>query len=556
MKKILLCFCTITLIFIAACQKDPETQPLDQLTQDYIFDSTDASGQYAEDFLNNIYSILPSGFNRIDGNMLDAGTDDAVPSADGSTVENFTDERISPFQNPDNPWGKYYTGIRAVNLFLSKIDRVPMDTQLKTYWKADARFLRAMFYFELIRAYGGVPLIGDTVYQLTDKIEPARNNFADCVNYIVSECDTLSNIARPDPVGTSDWGRISQGIVLTLKAKVLLYAASPLFNGVAGAASPQQAALQGYTSYDPERWDKAAQAAKAVIDLNVYALEPVYNNVFSTRRNKEVILSYLRATTDDIETNNGPVGFALNADGKGMTSPTQELVDAFGMKNGKPLSDPTSGYDPARPYDNLDPRFYSTILYNGAQWLQRPLETFEGGRDKPNTNIIQTKTGYYMRKFMGDFSNATAYSVQNHNFIIFRYADVLLWYAEALNEYSGPVPEVYAAVEAVRQRAGLTPYQLPTGLTQDAMRLAIRQERRVEFAFEEQRFWDIRRWKIADSVLNGYVTGTRITRNQDNTYSYTRFQVEKTAFSSRMYLYPIPYSETSKNRNLLQNSGW
>lgn len=543
-------------IMVAGCQKDPEKEPLDKLTQGYVFDSTDISGGYAEEFLNSIYTNLPSGFNRIDGNILDAGTDDAIPSEAGSTVENFTDGRISPFENPDNPWGRYYKGIRDVNLFLANIDRVPADSQLMVYWKADARFLRALFYFELIRAYGGVPLIGDTVYHLTDDIEPKRNTFAECVDYITSECDAIKDMARTDPVGASDWGRISKGIVLTLKAKVLLYAASPLFNGGTEAGTPELANLEGYPTYDPERWQKAAQAAKDVIDLHIYSLEPNYSNVFLTRRNKEVILSHLRNTTSDVETNNGPVGYAQNASGQGMTSPTQDLVDAFEMQNGEAISDPASGYDPTNPYAGRDPRFYSTILFNGAQWLMRPLETFENGQDKPNTNIIQTQTGYYMRKFMADFTKSSAYSPQNHNFIIFRYADVLLWYAEALNEYEGPVQDVYDAVESIRERAGLDPYQLPHDLTKEEMRAVIRHERRVEFAFEESRFWDIRRWKTADSLLNGTLTGMKIVKNQDSTFSYSPVPVEKTFFSPNMYLYPIPYSETSKNKNLTQNSGW
>jgi hypothetical protein len=162
-----------------------------------------------------------------------------------------------------------------------------------------------------------------------------------------------------------------------------------------------------------------------------------------------------------------------------------------------------------------------------------------------------------MCKFMGSFTSSASYSAQNHNFVLFRYADVLLWYAEALNEYQGPMPEVYAAIEAVRKRAGLNPYKLTTGLTRDEMREAIRHERRVEFAFEEQRFWDIRRWKIAADVLNGNLSGVKITRNSDGTFSYERTAVEKTIFPApKMYLYPIPYSETSKDRSLIQNSGW
>jgi hypothetical protein len=541
---------------LAGCTKDPETQPLDQLNKGYVFDTVDITGAYAQEFLNSIYSMLPDGFNRIDGDMLDDASDDAMPSRYGSTVEKFKNGEISPLANPDNTWDTCYAGIRNANLFLSEIGRVPVDSVTKGYWKADARFLRALFYFELIRAYGGVPLIGDTVYQLADNVQPARSTFADCVNYIVSECNAINRMERPDPVSTADWGRASSSVVLTLKAQVLLYAASPLFNGVTGVTG-SQAALQGYPAYDVSRWDSAALAAKAVIALNAYSLDASYSDVFLSRRNTEVILAHLRATTDDIESMNGPVGYSNLAGGQGRTSPSQELVDAFQMKNGKSITDPASGYDPANPYAMRDPRLSYTVLYNGVKWLGRPVETYEGGQDKPNSNIVQTQTGYYMCKFMGSFASSSAYSAQNHNFIIYRYADVLLWYAEALNEYEGPVPDVYSSVEAVRKRAGLSPYQLPAGLTQDQMRDVIREERRVEFAFEEQRFWDIRRWKIAAGLLNGSLTGMKITLNSDKTLSYQRFAAENTRFSDpAMYLYPIPYSELSRNRNLIQNSGW
>jgi hypothetical protein len=553
--KVSLAF-TIIAVCTAGCMKDPEKQPLNQLTEGNVFDTTDATGAYALEFLNNIFSTMPSGFNRIGGDMLDDGDDDAMPSAYGTAVEKFTNGEISPLSNPDNAWGTYYTGIRNTNLFLSEIGRVPMDSLTKQYWKADARFLRALFYFQMLRAYGGIPIIGDTVYKLTDIVQPARNTFADCVRYIVSECNAISGLERPDPVITTDWGRGSRGAVLTLKAQVLLYAASPLFNGVTGVTGAQ-AALQGYPTYDASRWDSAAQAAKAVIALNAFSLDASYSDVFLSRRNSEVILAHLRGTTDDIETQNGPVGYANLGAGQGRTSPTQELVDAFQMKNGKNLSDPSSGYDSTNPYVNRDPRFAYTILYNGAKWLGRPIQTYEGGLDKPNTNIVQTQTGYYMGKFMGSFASSSAYSAQNHNFVIYRYADVLLWYAEALNEYEGPVQDVYTSVEAVRKRAGLSPYQLPVGLTQDQMREVIRHERRVEFAFEEERFWDIRRWKTAAGLLNGTLTGMKITLGSNNSVSYQRFPAEITRFPDpAMYLYPIPYSELSINRNLIQNSGW
>jgi hypothetical protein len=548
-------------LIAAACKKGLETEPLDLLTEDRVFDPADSSGVYAQQYLNDIYSNLPTGFNRIGGNLLDAATDDALPSQDGTSIENLGKGQINSGTNPDDAWAKNYTGIQKVNLFLSKIDIVPRDAATKTLWKADARFLRAMSYFELIKRYGGVPLVGDSVFKVTDNIQLKRNTFEECVNYIVKECDAIKTIERTDPVASADWGRISRGIVYTLKAKVLLYAASPLFNGGSGSAN----GLQGYPTYDKERWNVAAQAVKDVINLNVYGLETSYTTIFITRRSAlakpEVILAYLRAVTTDVEGNNGPVGFTNAADGDGKTSPTQDLVDAFPMLNGKDITDAASGYSATAPYTGRDKRLDNTVLYNGTMWLSKPLETFVGGISNPTTNMVKTKTGYYMRKFMADFSTATQYANKDHNFVIFRYADVMLMNAEALNEYnSSPTPEVYQVLKDIRKRAGITVgadglYGLKANMTQAEMRDAIRNERRIEMAFEEQRFWDLRRWKIAETVLNKSLSGMKITKT-GTTLTYQKVVAGQVVFPSRMYLYPIPYSEISKNRSLIQNSGW
>jgi len=560
MKKIFYSILFFTL-FVAACKKGLETEPLDQLTEDRVFDPADSSGTYAQQYLNDIYSGLPTGFNRIGGNILDAATDDALPSQDGTSIENLGKGQISSGSNPDDAWAKSYASIQKVNIFLSKIDIVPRDAATKTFWKADARFLRAISYFELLKRYGGVPLVGDSVFKATDNIQIKRNTFEECVNYIVKECDAIKTIERADPVATADWGRISKGIVYTLKAKVLLYAASPLFNGGSGSTN----GLQGYPTFDKERWNVAAQAAKDVINLNVYGLETSYTTIFTTRRSAlakpEVILAYLRAITTDVEANNGPIGFTNAAEGDGKTSPTQDLVDAFPMLNGKAITDVTSGYSAAAPYTGRDKRLDNTVLYNGTLWLNKPLETFVGGISNPARNVVKTKTGYYMRKFMADFSTATQYANKDHNFVIFRYADVMLMSAEALNEYNAtPTAEVYQVLKDIRKRAGITVgtdglYGLKANMTQAEMRDAIRNERRIEMAFEEQRFWDLRRWKIAETVLNKSLTGMQITK-VGTAFTYNRVTAGQVIFPTRMYLYPIPYSETSRNRNLIQNSGW
>ncbi len=538
----------LTLVIFAAiiatssCSKRYEKEPLENITEDYIWDVTDSAGIYARNFLQNTYTFLPNGYNRIDGSILCAASDDAIPSQNGSNVAFLSNGGLSPVFNPDDAWAKNYEGIRKANTFLANIDKVPMrDAQLKEWWRAEARFLRSIFYFELVKRYGGIPLIGNKVFTLEDDLQIPRNTFEECVNFIVSECDDIKAKLRIDPIDDGNLGRITRGGALALKAKILLIAASPLNNPTS----------------DPALWKKAADAASDIVSLNVFALEPNFANVFITRKNKEVILAFQRGQTSDVETSNAPVGYTTPIS-NGLTSPTQNLVDAYGMKNGLAITDAGSGYLPNDPYKagTRDPRFYLTVFTNGTQWLRRPVQTFEGGLDKPGGALVQTKTGYYMRKFMGDMSNQTSYPTQTHNFILFRYAEVLLNFAEAQNEFAGPIVEVYKAVEDIRKRAGLVPFALKAGITKEQMRDVIRNERRTEMAFEEQRYWDVRRWKIAENVYNKPLRGMQITKNPDGTFAYKIIDVSTPVFTSRMYRYPIPYSEIIKNKNLKQNDGW
>ncbi|HVI45267.1 MAG TPA: RagB/SusD family nutrient uptake outer membrane protein [Chitinophaga sp.] len=529
-------------LLLLSCRKNSiEDEPLNQWQEDQIFDVTDSLGLYARNYSLDIYARLPNGYNRIASNLLDAATDDAVSSQITSTIENFTNGRITAFNLPDDFWGNAYTAIRKCNIFMSSIDRVPMIAKdEKKYWKAEVRLLRSFFYFELMKRHGGIPLVGNKIFTLEDDLNIPRSSWDACVQYVASECDAVKDSLRTDPVADQDIGRVSRAVAMSLKARVLLYAASPLNN----------------SGNDLSKWQAAAAAAKAVMDLNAFSLAASFPTVFTTRKNTEVIFARQRANTTDVEKNNGPVGYTGNGIGSGFTSPTQELADAFEMKNGLPITDPASGYNPAKPYDNRDPRFAWTIMYNGMKWLGRPVETYEGGRDKPGGVVTQTRTGYYMRKFMADYTNSTAYANQTHNFVIFRYAETLLNFAEAQNEASGPDAQVYAAVESIRKRAGLAPFTLKPGLTKEQMREVIRHERRVELAFEEHRFWDMRRWKIAGKVMNGMLHGMRITLNPDNSFSYQVTEVNKVAFPSKLYLYPIPYAEIIKNDKLEQNDGW
>lgn len=528
----------------SACQKSLEDGPLELLTEEYVFDRTDPLGQRANAYLTDMYSSLPQGFNRIGNDVLDAGSDDGMSSEVNSTIEFFKTGRITNGFNPDDAWARQYMLIRKANIFLANIDVVPVADSLNKYWKAEARFLRAISYFELYKRYGGAVLLGDRVLQTSDNFNLPRNAAEEVADYIVKECDAIKDLVRPQLYYDVDLGRITKAAVLALKAKTLLYAASPYMNPSATTA----------------QWQTAADAAEEVLASPYHRLEANFGNVFLTRNSPEIILAYQTAANSNVERQNEPIGYQRG--GRGITSPTQELVDAFPMKSGLPISDPASGYDPANPYKDRDPRFYLTVFHNGMSWLGRPIETFEGGRDKPGNGIAATRTGYYMRKFMTSSGSASSYSNANHNFPIFRYGQTMLDCAEALNEAQGPVARVFQLLSDIRKRGGIEAgadgkYGIPAITDKTVMRTFIRNERRTEMAFEEQRFWDIRRWKIAETVLSGSLHGMKITKAANGALTYERVPIQTVSFDARrMYRYPIPLLEVQKTPALGQNPNW
>lgn len=534
-------FAFICLLLAVACSKKFEAEPLERITGELIFDPADKNADYAKQFLNGTYLLLPDWYNRIDGTFLDAGTDDAVPSRIGTQADFYRTGRISSSTLPDDVWRRNYLGIRKVNLFLSKIDVVPTTDLLKTQFKAEARFLRAYFYFELVKRWGGVPLIGDKVYTIDDDINIPRNTLDESYAYIVSELDAIKTLLLPYNISDGDWGRANLGAALALKSRVLLYAASPLSN----------------PTNNTQKWALAAQAAADVKALG-YTLVTDWVANFNATKNTEFIFIKQNALNTNIEVNNGPIGYLQ---GVGLTSPSQNLVDAFLMADGKAITDVGSTYDQNNPYAFRDPRLTATIMHNGKNWLGRPVETFDGGQDKPGGNRTQTRTGYYLRKFMGKFETSTSYSNQGHHVILLRYAEILLNHAEALNESGGAVAAIIDNLVLVRKRAGILPgannlYGLSQTLTKDQLRAIIQNERRIEFAFEEHRTWDLRRWKLAEVELNKPIRGVQIIKN-GTALTYTYFNVVNAAFdASKMYWYPIPQAEILANNKMVQNPGW
>ncbi|MGN7724153.1 RagB/SusD family nutrient uptake outer membrane protein [Chitinophaga sp. 22620] len=443
-------------------------------------------------------------------------------------------------------WGRSYRSIRECNYALSNIDSVQMSDTKRGLLRAELRFIRAFRYHDLIRNYGGVVLMGDKVYNLEDNLTESglftRSTLKQCLDYAIAELDAAAQaLPMLNADKTWDLGRATKGAALALKARLALYAASPLYN--AGT------------------WQAAAAAAKAVMDLNQYGLAADYGRLFLTSGSNEIIFARYFAVGARhvcLEIANGPNGYG----GWAGNTPLQNLVDAYQMKNGKDITDPTSGYNPQQPYANRDNRLAATILYNGASYRGSTIEIFTpGGKDSKDgpSNWNTTKTGYYLRKFMDDNNPIdNPWNVAGlQPWIYLRYAEVLLNYAEAQNEAAGPDGTVYNAVNLVRQRTSTAQPPLPAGLSQAAMRDAIRKERQVELAFEEHRFYDVRRWQIANVTENVPAYGIDVTRT-NGVPGYTRkVALSNRAFANKHYWLPIPRSEIqASNNKLTQNQGY
>jgi hypothetical protein len=507
-----------------------------------------------QNYLSDIYSRLPLGFAPIGGAMRASATDDAEFVLDYSSVQKFNDGSWSSIQTLDDQWGQMYSGIRAVNFFLEEVEGRTFDDYKWTDTYADemaqfnnypheARFLRAFFYFQLIERYGNVPLI--TAVLTEDEANAVSpSSYDDIVKYIVSECDSIIPLLPVTYVGftsAQETGRATKGAARALKARTLLYAASPLHNP-AGTV---------------EKWIDAAKAAKDIINSATYSLEANYNNFLNNVSSKELILERREGNQNYFEKANFPIGYEGANTGN---CPTQNLVDAYEMKaNGLSISDPGSGYNPLDPYTGRDPRFALTILYNTSTFKSKPLECWTGGANAA-PKAYATKTGYYLKKYLIESISLEPGSISSrqHTWVLFRYGEVLLNYAESMNEAFGPENAsdlgmtALQAVNLIRSRAKMPAF--PAGLTREQFRSKLQNERRVEMAFEEQRFWDIRRWKIGDTTRDIY--GMEITKNADGTFNYTKKLIERRAYEDKMNLYPIPLSELFKNDKLEQNPGW
>lgn len=559
-----------TAIYFAGCKKS-------EFLQDGSFSGTNditeaqlwANPDYARNFLNNVYSVLTDRYNLTDGAILASGSDEAVNSNLNSTINTYNNGTWSPVRTFDDVYSDMYVGIRKANMFLEKVDGsaiIPIDELLpanvpanQTYeaqvarLKGQALFLRAFFEFELLKRYGSFPIVIRTL-AVDDNLDLPRNTFDQCVKQISDDCEeAISRLPlSPTEWRTTDRGRATQTAAMALKARLLLYAASPQYN----------------PSNDLTKWQLAADAAKRVMDTGKHSIYTSYPNIWLWNVgafNAETIFATSTLNTVTIETNNAPISYdAAN----GRTNPTQDLVDAFEMRTGRAITDAASGYVASAPYTNRDPRLNFAIMYNGSTFKGKTVDTYVGGKDGLNLNVNATKTGYYMRKYLSESASWAGTTTNiRRPWIFFRYAEILLNYAEALNEAQGvgAMPQVLSSINLIRARSGVAMPALQTtnpagngyvAPTQVELRKRIRNERRVELCFEEHRFFDVRRWKEGESTFNKAVSGMRIIQTGTNTFTYTPFVVENRVFTAKNYLYPIAQNELNRAPALGQNTGY
>ncbi|WP_295771700.1 RagB/SusD family nutrient uptake outer membrane protein [uncultured Mucilaginibacter sp.] len=557
MKTLKLSMLAIFILSSTACKKDFLQRDIGIQTDiQKVFQDPILASRYAD----NSYTFSINDYGRLSGykGMTSQFSDESIANNAQTEVAVinrglFLDAGAS---DVNNIYTQMYRGIRNVNVTLANMDKTPWTPDLNAnYIKGEQLYLRAYFYSELIKRYGGVVLLTQPQDFTEAADDKPRASFDETLNQILADLDqsiTLlpqTNADWPNPAAQAN--RATGAAAMALKARVLLFAASPLNN----------------PTNDVSKWRKAADAALAIINLNKFGLETSYANVLQLSSSREYIRIWPRGGRSYIGTYISDFLVPISYGGaQSNLSPTQNHVDLYEMNNGKPITDPTSGYNAQAPYTNRDPRFYVNILYNGATWQGRAVQTWQ---TEPNASgaitygtdisaaISITKTSYYLKRLWPETSRSGSTASALLNFVYYRYAEVLINYAEALNEAEGPTQAVYDAVDAIRQRAGMP--KLPTGLNQEQMRARIRNERAVEFAFEDMRWWDILRWKKGPELVAQPMKGMKVIRNANNTYTYNVVELPtfRKVFEDYMHLYPIPRNEMNKSSGALkQNPGW
>jgi hypothetical protein len=591
MQKIQIIVCSIVLLFGVSCSKTLDNTDKTKLSGDVQW----SSEGNADIFLNYIYNNLPDMYGSPEN--LDNFTDDNDAGFyygswafkqgiidPASTNYSIWGGTAGPADISRHNWADAYTTIRRCNTFIQEIGMHKENFSEDWYNKRldEARFLRSFFYTILWQHLGGVPIITEPLTRNGDTaaLYRPRNTYEETVNFITSSLDTVVKdgyLQVKYKQGDVNAGRATLGAALMLKGWVELNAASPAYNATSPAAGNDPNKVAGYNNYNVDRWKTAATTFKQFIDQygSTYSLFPDLSALWyeANEYNSEVIWDrqYVAQTMGStFEQYGGPVWINGAYYTWGNYDPTQELIDQFYMANGKPITDPKSGYDPQNPYVGREQRFYDWVVYDGApykmNWMTKE-DTIYTRIDQvhPSKNQIDFgnddvgNTGYYFKKKLNPLVRPGGGPASGANFIYYRYAEVLLGYAEAQNEATGPDNTVYDAVNQIRRRAGLP--NLETGLSQEQMREAIRHERRVELCFEDKRFYDIIRWKIAENVLNVDKHGMKITNTSptDNkgVWKYEVVPLNHPhTFTQKMYLNPIPQPVLAQNPKLVQNPGY
>lgn len=518
MKKIIIAILLITTGF--GCS-NLDLAPLDARSE-LTFWKTDED---ANIFLNSMYADIWNADAYLYFNTL---SDDAYTRReDYRNIGNGNYDATNGIVT--GTWSSRYEGIRRANIFMNNIDNVEdiSESNRKSY-KAQARFIRALHYFYLVELYGDVPLVVDEI-SIDESLQLVRTDKGIVTNFIYDElASAISNLSETDEAG-----RITKGAAIAFKSRVHLY------NG---------------------EYTEAASLSSQL--LGMYTLFPNYGDLFQPQNenNSEIILS-LQYIPTDREHNNQYSLIPPSQGGYANFSPLQELIDSYLTINGLKITDPLSGYDENNPYVNRDPRLKATIIYNGRSWTnfdgsQTTINTSPGADPNGyNFSSNTTQTGYYVAKYYD--INARNQTNSGLDLILIRYAEVLLNYAEAKNELGSFNEQDWnMTIKPIRERAGLigTALNFPGGGQSD-LRDIIRNERRVELAFETgHRFFDIRRWKLSETVLNGWVHGFKTDQSLDDN-GYVRVDF-KTFDTTKHYLWPIPQSERDLNKNLTQNPNW
>lgn len=543
MKLNFLKYSAVAVVFLASlsgCQ-DLDLAPTDKFTEANYW----TSAEKASMVLNTAYGQLTSSGRYFSNESLS----DNMYEGRGNSSEKMISSGQADASNSrfSEEWKNSYAGIKTCNVFLENVDKVPnMNETLRTRMKAEARFIRAWLYLQLTTWYGDVPLFEKDI-TLEESKSISRTPKAAILTFIYNELDEVEAVLPTNTeYAEADRGRITKGAAIALKARAYLY---------------------------QNDWANVVAACEKLIgntSNGTYALFSSYEGIFKPENeyNSEVILDYqyvpsVRVWEEMYDLAPLSVGARINS-----KAPTQELVDDYIMMNGKAIKEANSGYDESNPYKNRDPRFAATIVYHGAKWV-RPDGTIQtiyikpGSTPSDNTygNVDEyigagsnsTSTGYYLRKNYDPTSEIGMKS--GLNLILIRYADVLLMYAEAMNELGKMNEAVWnKTIRPLRERAGFTDATSLIYPTEGNMQTIIRRERRVELAMEGLRIFDIRRWKTAENVLNGYPHGAQFGEASiDNGY----IRLEKRTFNpERDYLWAVPLSQKDLNPNLGQNPGY